>query len=125
MRNIFVSAPSASMISVMSGSSASLPCPLSSPVPGDQVRLVLWFKGEQDKPIYTLDAREVSLEDGRHWSDDKVLQGRAFFRSSMSPGRLLLDTVKLSDAGTYICRVDFKIQPTAITNIKLTVNSKK
>ena len=86
---------------------------------------MLWFKGEQDKPIYTLDAREVSLEDGRHWSDDKVLEGRAFFRSSLSPGRLLIDTVKLSDAGTYTCRVDFKIQPTAITLVNLTVNCKK
>ena len=122
MTNIFVAV---SVISVTAGSSSSLPCPLSSPVAGDKVRLVLWFKGEQDKPIYTLDAREVSLEDGRHWSDDKVLEGRAFFRSSLSPGRFLLDTVKPSDAGTYTCRVDFKIQPTAITNVNLTVNSKK
>ena len=67
----------------------------------------------------------MSLEDGRHWSDDKVLEGRAFFRSSLSPGRLLLDSVKLADAGIYTCRVDFRIQPTAITHVNLTVNSKQ
>ena len=41
----------------MSGSPGQLPCSLDSPVPGDRVRLVLWFKASEEKPIYTLDAR--------------------------------------------------------------------
>lgn len=114
---------STSHISTMAGSSASLPCNLTSSVPGDSVRLVLWFKGMEEKPIYTLDARDKTLEEARHWSDDKVLEGRAFFRSSLSPGRLMIDSVKLYDDGTYKCRVDFKIQPTTISHVNLTVNT--
>ena len=64
------------------------------------------------------------LEEARHWSDDKVLEGRAFFRSSLSPGRLMIDSIKPYDDGVYKCRVDFKIQPTAISHVNLTVNSK-
>ena len=41
----------------MSGSAAQLPCSLHSAVKGDRVRLVLWFKAAEEKPIYTLDAR--------------------------------------------------------------------
>ena len=41
----------------MSGLAASLPCSLKSSVPDDKVRLVLWFKDAEEKPIYTLDAR--------------------------------------------------------------------
>ena len=67
---------------------------------------------------------DKTLEEARHWSDDKVLEGRAFFRSSLSPGRLMIDSVKLYDDGTYKCRVDFKIQPTTISHVNLTVNSK-
>jgi len=114
---------STSQISTMAGSSASLPCNLTSSVPGDNVRLVLWFKGMEERPIYTLDARDKTLEEARHWSDDKVLEGRAFFRSSLSPGRLMIDSVKPYDDGMYKCRVDFKIQPTAISHVNLTVNT--
>ena len=41
----------------MAGSSAALPCSLKSSVPHDSVRLVLWFKEMEEKPIYTVDAR--------------------------------------------------------------------
>ena len=63
------------------------------------------------------------MEDARHWSDDKALEGRAFFRSSVNPGRLVIDNIKPFDAGVYKCRVDFKIQPTTISHVNLTVNS--
>ena len=66
---------------------------------------------------------DQQLEEARHWSDDKVLEGRAFFRSSIHPGRLVIDNVKPFDAGIYKCRVDFKIQPTTISHVNLTVNS--
>ena len=53
----FIFSDSTSQISVMSGLAASLPCSLKSSVPDDKVRLVLWFKDAEEKPIYTLDAR--------------------------------------------------------------------
>ena len=59
--DIVVILDSMSHISTMAGSSASLPCNLTSSVPGDSVRLVLWFKGTEEKPIYTLDARGIML----------------------------------------------------------------
>ena len=66
---------------------------------------------------------EKSLPEARHWSDDAVLEGRAFFQSSHSPGRLVIDRVKIYDQGLYKCRVDFKIQPTTISQVNLTINS--
>ena len=63
------------------------------------------------------------LENARHWSDDKKLEGRGFFRSNVSPGRLIIDNVKHLDGGMYKCRVDFQHQPTTISHVNLTVNS--
>ena len=94
----------------------------------------------EEKPIYTLDARgdknqkcnvvagynivlDDPLENARHWSDDKKLEGRGFFRTSVSPGRLVIDNVKTSDGGMYKCRVDWQHQPTTISHVNLTVNS--
>ena len=75
--------------------------------------------------LFTSFSADKTLEEGRHWSDDKVLEGRAFFRTSLSPGRLMIDTVKIDDDGIYKCRVDFKIQPTTISHVNFTVNSKE
>ena len=105
------------------GSSASLPCSLSSPQTGDRARLVLWFREEEPtRPIYSVDLRERSLAEARHWSDDNSLQGRAYFQGDSSPGRLVVEGVQAKDGGVFRCRVDFKIQPTIISRVKLTVN---
>ena len=40
--------------------------------------------------IYSYDTRGKSHEEARHWSDDKVLGGRAFFRGDHDPGRYVL-----------------------------------
>ena len=46
-------------VSCVSRSSVELPCNLTSPLADqdDQVRLVLWFKNDSAKPIYTYDTR--------------------------------------------------------------------
>ena len=37
--------------------------------------------------FFSYDTRGKSHEEARHWSDDKVLGGRAFFRGDHDPGR--------------------------------------
>ena len=44
-------------VSSVEGGSVYLPCNMTSPIDGDKVRLVLWFKNISDKPIYTFDTR--------------------------------------------------------------------
>ena len=75
----------------------------------------------QVKTLYIV--ADDPLENARHWSDDKKLEGRGFFRSTVSPGRLVIDNVKHLDGGMYKCRVDFQHQPTTISHVNLTVNS--
>ena len=67
---------------------------------------------------------EKPLGEARHWSDDTVFGGRAFYQASHNPGRLVIDDVKIYDEALYKCRVDFKVQPTTISQVKLNVNSK-
>ena len=49
--------------------------------------------------------------------------GRAFYTASHSPGRLVVDQVQPGDQATYTCRVDFKLAPTTISLVNLTVQS--
>jgi hypothetical protein len=44
-------------IKASAGSTIKLPFHLSSPFPGDSVRLILWFKDSAVKPVYSVDAR--------------------------------------------------------------------
>lgn len=110
-------------MSAVQGSSVELPCNLTAPKFNDKVRLVLWFKNDSSLPIYTYDTRgdKRAYDEARHWSDDKVLSGRAFFRGDHDPGRLILDNVSGKDQGMYKCRVDFRQAPTRISEVHLNV----
>lgn len=71
-----------------------------------------------------LDCRSIagkSYLSARHWSDDAVLEGRAFFRGDNNPGRLVLDNINPYDQGLYKCRVDFATAPTRISSVMLDV----
>merc|ERR1719266_314565 len=63
-------------VTAVEGQLVELPCNASTSKPGDEVKLVLWFKNGSNKPIYTYDNRDGSHS---HWSDDTVLRGRALF----------------------------------------------
>ena len=70
---------------------------------------------------FSYDTRGQSHAEARHWSEEKILGGRAFFRGDLKPARLIIDNVKGTDAGEYRCRADFYRAPTTISHMKLDV----
>ncbi|KAK7085231.1 hypothetical protein SK128_026178, partial [Halocaridina rubra] len=76
------------------------------------------------------DARGSSIEDGKHWSDERLLETRAYFKllpgssfgSTAAPGaHLEIFPVLDRDQATYRCRVDYLLSPTKNTIINFTV----
>ena len=74
--------------------------------------------------IFSYDTRGQSHAEARHWSEEKILGGRAFFRGDLKPARLIIDKVNGTDAGEYRCRADFYRAPTTISHMKLDVIGK-
>ncbi|XP_055947955.1 neural cell adhesion molecule 2-like isoform X4 [Argiope bruennichi] len=98
----------------------ALPCDISPPSADDSVVLILWYKGEDPAPIYTLDARRGTVEQARQ-SASAHLENRAYFNMINRPAFLQLDPVQEEDAGEYRCRVDFRKARTVNTVITLKV----
>ena len=61
-------------VAVMAGGPASLPCSLATEAE-DSVRLVLWFRNTDEKPIYTLDARGEQTNSSRSLALEASLTG--------------------------------------------------
>lgn len=72
----------------------------------------------------SFDTRNKPLHEGKHWADDALFGGRAFFRHNDSPPTLTLNGAKENDDGVYQCRVDFLESPTRNTRVNLTVIGK-
>ncbi|XP_015921092.1 neural cell adhesion molecule 2 [Parasteatoda tepidariorum] len=92
---------------VLSGGKLSLPCDIISPSDGDEVYLVLWYKGDIATPIYSFDARRGHVGQARHSSKD-FLTGRAYFNTVPRPAVLEISGISPEDEGEYRCRVDFR-----------------
>ncbi|ROT82518.1 putative hemicentin-1-like [Penaeus vannamei] len=88
----------------------------------DKPLLVLWYKESQATvPIYSYDTRSGPFDQGVRWADTGYLGTRAFFRILSDPPTLVVEDVKVADQAVYTCRVDYKIRPSAITKVNLTV----
>ncbi|XP_054283784.1 nephrin-like [Macrosteles quadrilineatus] len=102
----------------VSGYRAGIPCDLRPPSRDDSALLVIWYKNDTKKPIYSYDVRD---DKPRHWSDVAVLGTRAKFLPDSTPAELRLTPVKETDAGVYRCRVDFQKSPTRNAKVNFTV----
>lgn len=104
------------------GSLARLPCNITSPINGDRVALVIWYKEGQTTPIYSFDARDTSLLDtGSHHEGNSSLTGRSHFNTTQRETAFVISNTKGSDNGLYRCRVDFLKSPTRNIKIQLSV----
>ncbi|XP_063233015.1 synaptogenesis protein syg-2-like isoform X2 [Bacillus rossius redtenbacheri] len=103
------------------GRSVSLPCDIEPATRDDRVYMVLWFKENAGKPMYSFDVRGRPFNQALYWSDAKSPGPRAYFATSSRPASLTLETVQLDNEGTYRCRVDFKDSPTRNSVVNLTV----
>lgn len=100
-----------------------MPCIVPMPMDKtDKPLLVLWYKESQATvPIYSYDTRSGPFDQGVRWADTGYLGTRAFFRILSDPPTLVVEDVKVADQAVYTCRVDYKIRPSAITKVNLTV----
>ncbi|CAO1440615.1 unnamed protein product [Diamesa serratosioi] len=104
------------------GSLARLPCNITSPINGDRVALVIWYKEGQTTPIYSFDARDTSLLDtGSHHEGNSSLTGRSHFNTTLRETAFVISSTKGTDNGLYRCRVDFLKSPTRNIKIQLSV----
>ncbi|XP_022236797.1 nephrin-like isoform X2 [Limulus polyphemus] len=67
-----------------------------------------------------MDARQGVTNHSRHSSAD-TLYGRAYFSVVDRPAVLILEPVSAGDAGTYKCRVDFRVARTRYSKAELSV----
>ncbi|XP_037920773.1 neural cell adhesion molecule 2 [Hermetia illucens] len=100
---------------------ASLPCDITPMERDDAVYMVLWFREGDGEPLYSFDVRGRQFGQAKLWSSPSAFGDRAFFSTVAHPAALKVDNIKLSDEGTYRCRVDFKNSPTRNLKINLTV----
>ena len=77
------------------GGVAELPCDILPEDAHDDVYLVLWFKRNATKPMYSLDVRGKPLNQASHWAESTSLGQRTSFRTQSVPNSLLIEDLKL------------------------------
>ncbi|XP_050734633.1 uncharacterized protein LOC127007530 [Eriocheir sinensis] len=100
------------------GSRAQLPCPFSTRRPGDEPKLVLWYKEDEEghlRPLFSRDSRASQTERQQLTQPDGQLEvGRG--GSTLTYRRLALQ-----HAGLYECHVDFFSSPVHTSRVRLVV----
>ncbi|XP_037794174.1 synaptogenesis protein syg-2-like [Penaeus monodon] len=107
-------------VRAVEGGRVLLPCDLDPPTPGDTTLLVLFFRYDSVFPIYSLDARGMSLLQGKQQASEPFQQ-RSYLKVSRGQQGLLLERVHPEDEGEYRCRVDFLGSPTRNAMLMLDV----
>ncbi|XP_067138004.1 neural cell adhesion molecule 2-like isoform X2 [Centruroides vittatus] len=102
------------------GGKVVLPCNVSIRTVEEDISIILWYKGDFGVPIYTLDSRKSTLQNAKHFPSTE-LDSRAHFDVTSKIPRLVLDPVKIEDAGEYKCRVDYRRSRTVLRRLRLRV----
>ncbi|XP_054168954.1 uncharacterized protein LOC128966165 [Oppia nitens] len=99
---------------------AILPCNVSRPL-NDSIDLILWFRGDAETALYSLDARKANgIQRAKHLVSDD-LSSRAYIDITSKPTALVVDSVKATDMGEYKCRIDFRKGRTQYRTVHLDV----
>ena len=103
------------------GGGVELPCYILPEDAHDDVYLVLWFKDEATKPMYSLDVRGKPLDQANHWAESSSIGKRSSFSTTSNPNSLVVDDLTLADEGIFRCRVDYRNSPTKNVKLNLTI----
>ncbi|XP_076234186.1 motor axon guidance molcule sidestep isoform X2 [Calliopsis andreniformis] len=102
-----------------------MPCSLIPPIANDSVSMVIWFKGTDGIPLYSLDARSGNLTTAIHSAIGNDLGNRTYFLiSDGQRAKLKVTKVTFKDQGIFRCRVDFVNSPTRNFRVNLTLVEK-
>lgn len=71
-----------------------------------------------------MDVRGKDFDRAEKWSDDNVLENRAYFEPDLKSSSLVIDRISKKDEAVYRCRVDFKYAQTRNSKVNLTIIGK-
>ncbi|XP_076328694.1 cell adhesion molecule 3-like [Tachypleus tridentatus] len=89
----------------LQGGRVVLPCNLTNPSYDEAISLIMWYKGDSELPVYTLDVRKGTLRTAIHMIGEEY-RPRAYFDLFNDPPSLKINPVLKKDSGVYTCRVD-------------------
>ncbi|XKL61487.1 hypothetical protein PGB90_008544 [Kerria lacca] len=69
----------------------------------------------------SVDVRGKDFDRAEKWSDDNVLENRAYFEPDLKSSSLVIDRISKKDEAVYRCRVDFKYAQTRNSKVNLTI----
>ncbi|UXI19811.1 Skeletal muscle and kidney-enriched inositol phosphatase [Sarcoptes scabiei] len=78
------------------GMKTILPCNVNmSSIENDSIDLILWFRGQDTKALYSIDARRAStMQRAKHFSGDGI-GSRAFIDLTSKPNSLVIESLKV------------------------------
>lgn len=83
-----------------------------------------YFYTQKTTQNYSFDARGRPITEAKATSAAMPFGPRAFFNIAGHPAQLKVNDIRISDAGMYQCRVDFRNSPTRNLKVNLTVIGK-